>query len=663
MVDISDSSFSSYVEEDSNDDSQDESFYYETFIENEILVDFGDDHTEINEIAEIEDSQDGGAITGGETQILARSKTSADVWKYFTRKETTIRNENDEEIINQFIFCNVGECHLSINNSTSTLERHLKAKHYDAYLELYEQKIITELWPKEKQEAKHEFLVNWIIIDQQPFTIVDNLSFRKFMLSVQPRYKLPTRSTLKDMILSKFKTAREEICNHLQLSISKVSLTMDMWTSISALGILAVTVHYINDSWQFKHFVLDVLYIPSPHDSLTIKDSVLKITDEFEISNRLVGITTDNEAKMIAATRKIGEDLELSDFQHYRCMAHILNLVVKAALETNNIPSPIKKLRIFISTVRNSPKQMDKLKEYFRIENIPFKIPLPDIITRWNYTYHMIERAIEIKPLLNHLVANLPILTNNWPTSEEWSILNNLLDLLAPFALTTKVISASSYPTIGEVKWYFLGIKNHLERSRDSNYSLQSQIDEMKIVFNNYFDQINQLLHIPAFFDPRYKNSAYGRMSRENILQPIQSAMDNYKESTIPITEDETVQDLRYQLKNLSTSETRNYFQNLFMPDDQSSQSIANELDTYFDINSPNFETSPLDWWKVHESEYPTLAQMAKDYLTIMSTSVPCEQLFSIAGKQITQTRNRLHPDTTQACLCLKSWLEQEIIK
>ena len=182
-----------------------------------------------------------------------------------------------------------------------------------------------------------------------------------------------------------------------------------MWTSISALGILAVTVHYINDSWQFEHFVLDVLYIPSPHDSLTIKDSVLKITDEFKISNRLIGITTDNEAKMIAATRKIGENFELSDFQHYRCTAHVLNLVVKAALETNNIPLPIKKLRIFISTVRNSPKQMDKLKDYFKIDNIPFKTPLPDVVTQWNYTYYMIERAIEIKPLLNHLVSNLPV--------------------------------------------------------------------------------------------------------------------------------------------------------------------------------------------------------------------------------------------------------------
>ena len=479
----------------------------------------------------------------------------------FTRKEKTIRDQNDEEKIEQFIFCNVGECHLSSNNSTTTLTRHLKSRHHNAYIELYEQRITIEPWTTEMQKAKHEFLVNWVIVDQQPFTIVDNSSFRKFMSSVQPRYKLPSRYTLKEMIVSKFEMAQKEICNYFQLSTSKVSLTMDMWTSISALGILAVTVHYINDSWQFEHFVLDVLYIPSPHDSITIKDSVVKITDEFKISNRLIGITTDNEAKMIAATRKIGENFELSDFQHYRCTAHVLNLVVKAALETNNIPLPIKKLRTFISTVRNSPKQMDKLKDYFKIDNIPFKTPLPDVVTRWNYTYYMIERAIEIKPLLNHLVSNLPILTKNWPTNEEWLILNDLLDLLAPFALTTKVISASSYPTIGEVKWYFLGIKNHLERDRDSNYSLQSQVDEMKNVFNNYFDLINQSLHVPAFFDPRYKNSAYGGMSRESILRPIQIAMDKYKESAIvPIIEDDTVQDLRHQLNNLSTSETRNYF-------------------------------------------------------------------------------------------------------
>ena len=80
---------------------------------------------------------------------------------------------------------------------------------------------------------------------------------------------------------------------------------------------------------------------------------------------------------------------------------------------------------------------------------------------------------------MNHLVANNSVLTNNWPTNEEWLILNELLKLLAPFALATKVILASSYPMIGEVKWLFLDIKHHLERSYD-DYSLQNQVDKMK---------------------------------------------------------------------------------------------------------------------------------------------------------------------------------------
>ena len=211
-----------------------------------------------------------------------------------------------------------------------------------------------------------------------------------------------------------------------------------------------------------------------------------------------------------------------------------------------------------------------------------------------------------------------------------------------------------------------MGIKNHLERSRD-NYSLQDQVDKMKEVFNYYFDQINFLLHIPAFFDPRYKKSAYERMSQREIFKPVQAVMKNYKNSDITSTEDNTIQNMQYQFSNLTTSETRNYFQSLFMSNNNNDQNqtirIENELEIYFNSNPPSLDIMPLEWWKIHSSEYPILSQMAKDYLSIMSTSVPCEQLFSIAGKQITPTRNRLNPDTTRACLCLKSWLEQEIVK
>src|SRR3954453_13404337 len=99
MVDKSDSSFSSYIEEYS-EDSENDSFFYNTFVENEVLVDvdFGDNHTEImGEITEISVNEavasgggvaaGGEAAAGGEVQILANSKMLADVWNFFTRKE------------------------------------------------------------------------------------------------------------------------------------------------------------------------------------------------------------------------------------------------------------------------------------------------------------------------------------------------------------------------------------------------------------------------------------------------------------------------------------------------------------------------------------------------------------------------------------------------
>jgi len=319
------------------------------------------------------------------------NSTTSPVWKFFIREEKIVENQDGGEQIVKYIHCNVGGCQLSATNSTSTLERHLKAKHKDAYARLYDEQVENiDPWMNEEQKQKHIFLLNWIIIDQQPFTLVENQSFQKFISIIQPRYKLPSRHTLKEMVLSKFKAAREKIRNYLKLSTSKISFTIDMWTSISSLGILAITIHFINENWQFEHFVLDVLYIPAPHNALTIKNAVLEIADKFEVANRLIGITSDNESKMVAGVRLIKENLESSVFYHYRCAAHILNLVVGAAFEVNIIPQVVKKLRNFISIVRNSSKQMDKLKEYFRIENVNFKSPLPDVTTRWNYKYYMI---------------------------------------------------------------------------------------------------------------------------------------------------------------------------------------------------------------------------------------------------------------------------------
>ena len=64
---------------------------------------------------------------------------------------------------------------------------------------------------------------------------------------------------------------------------------------------------------------------------------------------------------------------------------------------------------------------------------------------------------------------------------------------------------------------------------------------------------------------------------------------------------------------------------------------------------------NPLEWWRVNESQFPCLSQMARDYLSIPAISVPSEQSFSVGKNLITDKRNCLAGKTIRICMCLQS--------
>jgi len=54
----------------------------------------------------------------------------------------------------------------------------------------------------------------------------------------------------------------------------------------------------------------------------------------------------------------------------------------------------------------------------------------------------------------------------------------------------------------------------------------------------------------------------------------------------------------------------------------------------------------PLQWWNSNQSLFPTLSQLARQYLGVVATSVPSENLFSKAGEIVTKKRSRLGTKT-----------------
>ena len=129
------------------DDNNEISFYtaeenyeinYDTFPINDFIEDqvFNDDELENRVEIAVEPETKRSTVSN-----------SARVWKFFERKQETLKDTSGNEKITNYILCNVGQCHLSSSNSTTIFERHLKAKHFENYQELQQQLDLKELEP------------------------------------------------------------------------------------------------------------------------------------------------------------------------------------------------------------------------------------------------------------------------------------------------------------------------------------------------------------------------------------------------------------------------------------------------------------------------------------------------------------------------------------
>ena len=68
----------------------------------------------------------------------------------------------------------------------------------------------------------------------------------------------------------------------------------------------------------------------------------------------------------------------------------------------------------------------------------------------------------------------------------------------------------------------------------------------------------------------------------------------------------------------------------------------------------------PIVVWKETVHSFPTLSKMAKDFLAICRSSVPCERVFSSSRRVVDDLRHNLSSDTVRKIMCLKFWLKLE---
>ncbi len=81
----------------------------------------------------------------------------------------------------------------------------------------------------------------------------------------------PSCQYLQKQVLSKFADHHTLIANELGKLSTKVSLTANIWTSVTNQTYLGVTIHYIDDQWKMQHYLLSLIHFEHHYTSIKTK--------------------------------------------------------------------------------------------------------------------------------------------------------------------------------------------------------------------------------------------------------------------------------------------------------------------------------------------------------------------------------------------------------
>ena len=310
----------------------------------------------------------------------SKRQARSEVWEHFTVAD----DDKAKAICNH---CPTHKNKYSYNKGgTTNLMNHLMSKHKQlvrpALRDSKQPRIdemITNQQPSFSIEVFEEFLVDWIVLNDQPFTEVESESFRKLPKLLKPNLKIVSADTIRRRIFAKFDGKSKERKKIYQDLDCKVSFTTDCWTSPNTIAFMGVTAHYICEDCNLKMYTLESKHFPGTHSGSVLRSTFESILRGFCLENKTLGITLDNASNNDSFIEELsfGSGTSFKSFHHIRCFAHVLNLGIQAALDILN--DELASLRRVIRKIRSSPQSFLKFKELQK--DMPLK-PILDVQTR-----------------------------------------------------------------------------------------------------------------------------------------------------------------------------------------------------------------------------------------------------------------------------------------
>lgn len=210
-----------------------------------------------------------------------------------------------------------------------------------------------------KSKKITEAIVNFIVMDNRPFSTVAGKGFLQLMKEVCPLYKVPSRETIKSRIDDKY-DAMSNIFKTYIKNAENYCITYDIWTeTMQNKSFVGVTIHFL-DKLKLLSGTLGVFELTESHTSAYITEKLQDIFIEWNISiDKVTAVITDNDSTVMKVNRNMFGEKKI-----IACFAHTINLVVTKSIDdAKKCTELIGKVRNIVKFIKRSVNASDELRK------------------------------------------------------------------------------------------------------------------------------------------------------------------------------------------------------------------------------------------------------------------------------------------------------------
>jgi len=518
-----------------------------------------------------------------------------------------------------------------------------------------------------------------IVKDLRPISFVEGSGFKDLMAFCEPGYNMPGRT----FFTAKLETMQAELKDSLKATLAStkfVAVTSDIWTSATNESYVSVTVHYIDNSWVLCSRVLAVMPIEDRHTGDNIVKWLLDVVAQYDMSpSKVSAIVHDNGSNMVAAAKKLEA---LHGWSSVRCVAHTIQLVVHAVLQSATISDTLTSARRVVEYFKRSALATSLLHAKQEQMSVPDHQMIMDVSTRWNSTLYMIDRLLEQRWPVSAVLSDKSHKCQNL-SEIQWETLSTVKSLLQPFEAATVFISGDKYVTASAVVSVIHALRVKMEPAPDDaayvkqlkDIALRELIDRWPLELDQVTGDNRKLFSVvlkSAALDPRFKFNCLSPETARYVRSELAAEAMQYVARTevvdLPVDNEVTVTaserpstsaDHDYSCTAVaSTSREQSMaaaMDSLFggddvvlpdpAPDDDAVSSVDDQIGSLFREARLSRQQCPLQWWKTNSARYRLLVPLAIKYLCIPGSSTPSERTFSVAGLTLNRLRSALSPE------------------